>query len=48
MLSSDLDEVVRGNVTLRALLAKTRTTIDGGDVAVAPPSLDAVLTPGPE
>lgn len=47
VLSSDLDEVVRGNVTLRALLAKTRTTIDGGDVVVAPPAVDAPLTPGP-
>jgi hypothetical protein len=48
VLSSDLDEVVRGNVTLRSLLAKTRTTIDGGEVAVEPPASDAPLTPGPE
>lgn len=48
VLSADLAEVVRGNVTLRALLAKTRTTIDGGEIAVAPPAMDAILTPGPE
>jgi hypothetical protein len=48
VLSTDLDEVVRGNVTLRALLGKTRTTIDGGEVAITPPLDDALLTPGPE
>jgi hypothetical protein len=47
VLSSDLDEVIRGKVTLRALLAQTPTTIDGAEVVVAPPANDASLTPGP-
>ncbi|MCC7538463.1 MAG: hypothetical protein IT379_19720 [Deltaproteobacteria bacterium] len=45
---ADLDEVVRGNRTLRALLADVRTTIDGQALAVGPPRGDEVLTPGPE
>jgi hypothetical protein len=48
VLASDLDAVGRGEVTLRALLGRTRTTIDGADVAVAPPRDDQPLTPGPE
>ena len=46
--SADIDSVIRGEVTLRDLLARTRTTIDGTDVAVKPPPPDGPLTPGPE
>jgi hypothetical protein len=48
VLSSDVDDVLHGKVSLRTLLAQTRTTIDGADLTVAPPAADAVLTPGPE
>ena len=48
VLSSDVDDVLHGKVSLRTLLAQTRTTIDGADLAVAPPASDAILTPGPE
>lgn len=46
--SSDVDEVVRGKRTLRALLGDVHTTIDGEDLAVRPPRDDEVLAPGPE
>lgn len=46
--SVDLDEVVRGHRTLRALLADAHTTIDGQVLSVRPPRDDEVLPPGPE
>jgi len=48
VLSSDIDDVLHGKISLRTLLAQARTTIDGADLTVAPPATDAVLTPGPE
>ena len=48
VLSSDVDDVLHGKVSVRTLLAQTRTTIDGADLTVAPPVADAILTPGPE
>lgn len=48
VLAADLEAVVRGELTLRALLGRSRITIDGGEVAVAPPQTDQPLTPGPE
>ena len=48
MLAGDVDAVVRGELTLRNLLARAHTTIDGADVAVAPPRDDQPLTPGPD
>jgi hypothetical protein len=47
VLASDLDAVVRGELTLRNLLERAQTTIDGTAVAVAPPRDDQPLTPGP-
>jgi hypothetical protein len=46
--SADLDSVIRGELTLHDLVARTRTTIDGAEVAVTPAPPDAPLTPGPE
>ena len=48
VLAADLEAVVRGELTLRALMGRARITIDGGEVAVAPPQTDQPLTPGPE
>jgi hypothetical protein len=48
VLATDLDAVVRGQLTLRNLLARAHTTIDGSEVAVAPPRADQALTPGPD
>jgi len=46
--SADLDAVLHGELTLRALITRARTTVDGAEVTVAPPAADAVLTPGPD
>lgn len=46
--SADVDQVVRGTRTLRALLADVHTEIDGATIAVAPPGDGLALTPGPE
>ena len=46
--SANVDDVVRGKRTLRALLADIHTEIDGAATAVAPPGDDLALTPGPE
>jgi hypothetical protein len=48
VLSSDIEDVLHGKISFRTLLAQARTTIDGADLAVTPPAIDAVLTPGPE
>ncbi len=48
VLASDLDAVVRGELTLRKLVERAHTTIDGTEVAVAPPGDDQPLTPGPD
>lgn len=48
VLASDIDAVVRGELTVRMLLGRVRTTIDGTETAVAPPRDDLPLTPGPE
>lgn len=48
VLAKDVDEVIRGTLTLRNLVGRVRTTIDGAEVAVAPPRDDQPLTPGPE
>jgi hypothetical protein len=46
--SADVDDIVRGRQTTRTVLTQVRTMIDGADLAVAPPTEDAALTPGPE
>ena len=48
VLASDLDAVGRGEVTLRLLVERVHTTIDGIEIAVAPPGNDQPLTPGPD
>ena len=47
VLTADLDAVVRGELTLRDLVTRAHTTIDGTEVAIAPPRNDQPLTPGP-
>jgi hypothetical protein len=46
--SADLDSVIRGELTLHDLVTRTRTTVDGAEIAVQPAAPDAPLTPGPE
>jgi hypothetical protein len=48
VLATDLAAVVRGELTLRTLLGRSRTTCDGMELAVAPPRDDQPLTPGPD
>jgi hypothetical protein len=48
VLKTDLDAVAGGELTLRTLLGRARTTIDGAEVPVVPPREDSPLTPGPE
>jgi len=48
VLASDVDAIVRGEVTAKGLLGRIRTTVDGAEIAMAPPREDLVLTPGPE
>lgn len=48
VLAADLDQVVRGDLTLRNLVSRAHTTIDGAEIAVAPPRDDQPLTPGPD
>ncbi len=46
--SADLDAVHRGELTLRTLITRAGTTVDGAAITVTPPAADAVLTPGPD
>lgn len=48
VLAKDVDEVIRGTITLRNLVARAHTTIDGAEVAIVPPRDDQPLTPGPD
>ena len=48
VLAADLDQVVRGDLTLRNLVSRAHTTIDGAEIAVPPPRDDQPLTPGPD
>jgi hypothetical protein len=47
VLASDVEAVVRGELTARTLLERTRPTVDGAAITVTPPRDDLVLTPGP-
>lgn len=48
VLSADVEAVVRGELTLRNLITRARTTIDGTEVTLAAPGNDQPLTPGPD
>jgi hypothetical protein len=48
VLAADLDQVVRGDLTLRNLVTRAHVTIDGVEISVAAPRDDQPLTPGPD
>lgn len=48
VLASDVDAVVRGELTARTLLARAQVVADGEDLALPPIREDLVLTPGPD
>jgi hypothetical protein len=48
VLASDVDAVVRGELTARTLLARAQITCDGRDLSVPPIGESLELTPGPQ
>ena len=48
VLATDVDAVVRGEITLRESFRRAKITVNGEPRSIAVPPADLVLTPGPE